>query len=177
MIHYQLRCSADHAFDGWFASSSGFDRQAAAGLVACPQCGDVRVGRALMAPAIAGPRPESRPEPGARGGDAPEAHEGDASTASVPANAGAGRMGQPVQAVAAEKLPDGVRAVLQRVRAEVERNCENVGPAFADEVRRMHRGEAERRGVYGDSTPEQAQELADEGIEVARIPWLPRADG
>lgn len=149
MIHYQLRCGGDHGFDGWFASSAGFDRQVAAGLVACPQCGDTGVSRALMAPALA----TSRPEPKPRASD------------------------EPARAVAAEGLPDGMRAALQRVRAEVERNCENVGPAFADEVRRMHRGEAERRGVYGDSTPEQAQALADEGIEVARIPWLPRADG
>ena len=149
MIHYQLRCGADHQFDGWFASSAGFDRQAAAGLVACPKCGDARVSRALMAPALAGPRPAQEPR------------------------AAAG----PAQAAVSPDIPDGVRAVLQRIRSEVERNCDNVGPAFADEVRRMHRGETERRGIYGDSTPEQAQALADEGIEVARIPWVPRADG
>lgn len=148
MIHYQLRCGADHQFDGWFASSAGFDRQAASGLVACPHCGDTQVNRALMAPALA----VSRPVP-----DAPGAADR-------------------TQAVAGDGLPDGIRAALQRVRAEVERTCDNVGPAFAEEVRRMHRGEAERRGIYGDSTPEQAQALADEGIEVARIPWMPRAD-
>lgn len=150
MIHYQLRCSGDHAFDGWFASSSGFDRQAAAGLVACPHCGDIRVRRALMAPALASARPV--PDAGAAAPDR-------------------------TQAVAGAGLPDGARAALQRMRAEVERNCHHVGPAFAEEARRMHRGETERRGIYGDSTPEQAQALAEEGIEVARIPWVPRADG
>ena len=73
-------------------------------------------------------------------------------------------------------LPDKVRAVLQRLRAEVERNCSYVGQDFADEARRIHRGEAESRGIYGESTPEQAEALAEDGIEVARIPWLPRAD-
>ena len=51
MIHYQLRCSQQHEFDGWFPSSAAFDRQAGAGLVECPHCGDVKVARALMAPA------------------------------------------------------------------------------------------------------------------------------
>ena len=31
-------------------------------------------------------------------------------------------------------------------------------------------------GIYGETTPEQAEKLSDEGIEVAAIPWLPRAD-
>jgi hypothetical protein len=41
----------------------------------------------------------------------------------------------------------------------------------------MHRGESDRRGIYGEASPEQTESLAEEGIEVARIPWLPRADG
>src|SRR6185312_3862627 len=52
MIHYQLRCSQAHEFDGWFANSAGFDRQAKRGLVECPVCGDVKVSRALMAPSV-----------------------------------------------------------------------------------------------------------------------------
>ncbi|HYZ64049.1 MAG TPA: DUF1178 family protein, partial [Acetobacteraceae bacterium] len=52
MIHYQLRCGADHGFDGWFKDSAAFEAQAKRGLVACPECGDSRVNRALMAPAI-----------------------------------------------------------------------------------------------------------------------------
>lgn len=156
MIHYQLRCSQDHQFDGWFKDSAGFDRQAGAGLVECPQCGDTRVNRALMAPALS----KARPVVDAAG--KPEAP--------VPVKPDA------PHTVAGAGLPDHVRAALQRMRAEVERNCDNVGPAFADEARRIHRGESERRGIYGDSTPEQAEALAEEGIEVARIPWLPRAD-
>ena len=34
-------------------------------------------------------------------------------------------------------------AVLQRMRAEVEKHCDYVGPQFADEARKMHRGESE----------------------------------
>lgn len=74
-------------------------------------------------------------------------------------------------------MPAEMRAALQRIRAEVERNCDHVGPRFAEEARAIHRGEAPVRGIYGETTPDQAEALADEGITVARVPWLPRADG
>ena len=154
MIHYQLRCSAGHGFDGWFRDSAGFATQAGQGLVACPDCGDTAVGRALMAPAIGKSRP------------APAAPEPRAAPAPPPAVEKTG-----------VAMPDGVRAALQKLRAEVEQNCDYVGPGFADEARRIHRGESGKRGIYGESTPEQAEALAEEGIEVSRIPWVPRADG
>ncbi|MFC7691530.1 DUF1178 family protein [Paeniroseomonas aquatica] len=40
----------------------------------------------------------------------------------------------------------------------------------------MHRGESDRVGIYGEASPADAEALRDEGIEVARIPWVPRAD-
>ena len=45
---------------------------------------------------------------------------------------------------------------LQRVRSEVEKNCDYVGLGFADQARKIYRGESERRGIYGRPTPEQA---------------------
>ncbi|MDX5367137.1 MAG: DUF1178 family protein [Alphaproteobacteria bacterium] len=53
MIRYALICDRDHEFDGWFASSDGFDAQVAAGEVLCPHCGSPDVTKALMAPNIA----------------------------------------------------------------------------------------------------------------------------
>lgn len=53
MIRYALICERDHEFDGWFSSSDGYEEQAAAGEVACPQCGSTRVSKALMAPNVA----------------------------------------------------------------------------------------------------------------------------
>lgn len=152
MIHYTLRCPAEHSFDGWFKDSAAFDMQAERGLVTCPQCGDSDVTRGLMSPAIP------------RKGRAPTV---------VAAEAPA----LPPAEKAATGLPDQVRAALQRVRAEVERTGDYVGPDFADEARRIHRGKSEKRNIYGESTAEQAEALADEGIEVAQIPWVPRADG
>ena len=156
MIHYQLRCTAEHGFDGWFRDSSTFERQAASGLISCPECGSADVHRALMAPALG--RGRRTVDQAGVEQTAPE----------TPA---------PVAAKAAVAVPDQVRAMLQKMRAEVERNCENVGDRFAEEARAIHRGESDARGIYGETTPEQAEALADEGIEVARIPWVPRADG
>jgi hypothetical protein len=41
----------------------------------------------------------------------------------------------------------------------------------------MHRGESDRQSIYGETTPDQAESLADEGIDFSSIPWVPRADG
>lgn len=61
MIRYDLKCDHDHGFDSWFASAAAFDRLAAAGHVACPQCGSTTVAKALMAPAVTKPAPATAP--------------------------------------------------------------------------------------------------------------------
>lgn len=60
MIRYDLKCDKGHAFDSWFASAAAYDRLAGAGHVACPDCGSVRIEKALMAPAVA-TKPAARP--------------------------------------------------------------------------------------------------------------------
>lgn len=152
MIHYQLRCAAGHEFDGWFKDSTGFDTQAEAGMVACPCCGSTEVGRALMTPGISrkvSSKPEAEILP-------PEPADG------MPAAGGV--------------IPDAVRAALQKLREEVEKHCDYVGKDFAGEARRIHNGETEPRGIYGESTDEEAEALAEDGIAFARIPWAPRND-
>jgi hypothetical protein len=158
MIHYQLRCSQEHEFDGWFPDSAGFDRQVTLKLVECPQCGNTDIERALMAPALGRNPKRQHSEPAPVEASPTEAKAAVALPPSGP-------------------LPDQMRSMLQRLRAEVEKNCDYVGPDFADEARKMHRGESDRRGIYGETTPEQAESLADDGIEVTSIPWVPRADG
>lgn len=152
MIHYQLRCQAGHEFDGWFKNSDGFEAQSQAGLLACPACGTVSVERALMAPAI--PRKTSKElvatvEP--------------PSEPVVPQTEGGA-------------IPDAVRGVLQKLREEVEKNCDYVGADFAEEARRIHYGESAPRGIYGESSDEDVEALAEDGIAFARIPWVPRND-
>lgn len=157
MIYYQLRCDQAHGFDGWFKDSASFEKQAKRGLIECPECGGTNVERALMAPALA--KREAVPVP--------------VETPSAPVETPAAEP----EKVMAGRLPAQMLAALQRMRAEVEKHCDYVGPKFADQARAMHRGEIEPKGIYGETTDEQAESLAEEGISVAKIPWVPRADG
>lgn len=156
MIHYALRCGSDHEFDGWFRDSTSFEHQAAHGLLECPLCGDTSVARALMAPVVRGSRRAPAP----------------AAEAPLPAVAGPAQTDRAILPA----MPDQVRAALQRLRAEVESTCEYVGPRFAEEARRIHAGEDAKRSIYGEATQAESAALAEDGIEVSRIPWIPRAD-
>ncbi len=55
----------------------------------------------------------------------------------------------------------------------IKANAEDVGTKFPEEARRIHYGEADARGIIGKATPDEAQALVDEGIEIAAIPVLP----
>ena len=161
MIHYELRCEANHAFDGWFRDSGAFDQQARRGQIACPNCGSTAVQRALMAPRLSR---ASRPVIDALSqNDEPR-------TAKAPAE------GKTMAVASASPIPDEVRVFLQRLRAEVEQKCTYVGPKFADAARQMHEGKIEAKPIYGEATRDEAEALHDDGIDIARIPWVPRSD-
>jgi hypothetical protein len=64
----------------------------------------------------------------------------------------------------------------RRVQNHIEKNFDHVGPRFAEEARKIHHGEVEKRSIYGEATKAEAKELRDEGIDVNQIPWLPRHD-
>jgi hypothetical protein len=168
MIHYDLRCAEGHEFDGWFRSSTAFDQQAGGGLLDCPSCGSKTVSRALMAPRLsrgaAPPQTEALPQTAS-------------STMSLSTPVTETGIAPAAPSSGLPAMPDAVRAVLQRLRTEVEKNCDYVGGRFAEEARSMHHGEQPHRPIYGETTPEQAERLAEDGIDVARIPWVPRADG
>ncbi len=74
-----------------------------------------------------------------------------------------------------EKVTEVMRA-LTELRENVERECDYVGADFAEEARKIHYGETEARGIYGESSDEDAKALEDEGVEFARVPWIPRHD-
>ncbi len=58
----------------------------------------------------------------------------------------------------------------QKLRDEIERNCEDVGDKFADEARAIHYGESEQRAIYGKATAKDARDLREEGIEAVALP-------
>ncbi len=60
------------------------------------------------------------------------------------------------------------------IRDHVEKNFDYVGEKFPDEARRIHYGEADERGIYGEATNEETKELLDEGVDVAPLPGKPK---
>lgn len=147
MIVYELACDKGHSFEAWFKDGATYDRQEKKKLLSCAVCGSSRVRKAPMAPRI-----------------------GSAGKGKVE-DAQASYANDPEMKKAAALMKE-----LAELRRHVEKNADYVGPKFADEARQMHYGEKERRNIYGEASNKEAKELAEEGIEVARIPWLPRHD-
>jgi hypothetical protein len=168
MILFELRCSQGHAFEAWFRDNAAYDEQAEAGAISCAICGDGKVGKAPMAPALGRRRPlrETRPDHEAQNRD-PGPERGEGAPHPPPAN----RSNSDLERAAA-----AMRA-LRQVQEHIEKHFDHVGPRFSEEARRMHYGEADKRSIYGEATAAEAKELRDEGIEVGQIPWLPRHDG
>jgi len=155
MIRYQLLCEHDHEFEAWFRDSAAYDEQVVQGEVQCPFCGNDQIRKAVMAPAVAS-RKEAMP-----------------------------RSDQQVAIKAAEKAADDMRGgadpqevaqtfmeVVTKLQKHVEDTCDYVGDKFADEARAIHYGDAEERGIYGEASVEEAEELLDEGIEVLSLTKL-----
>jgi hypothetical protein len=143
MIHYDLICDKGHAFDGWFRDSAAYDEQAGNGLVTCTHCGSTGVEKQLMAPGIP-----------------------------VRSNRKGGASQTMVAAPADPRLAE-LMTMMRQMRRHVEENAENVGDRFAEEARKIHYEESELRGIYGQTTPDEAKELVEEGIAVHPLPRLP----
>ena len=134
MILFTLRCAQGHEFEAWFRDGDWFEAQQQAGEIACPECGDSSVDKAVMAPRLA----RSRRAPAI--------------------------------------TPAQFRAALVEMRRQIETNCDYVGNRFAEEARRIHYGEIDPHGIYGEATDDESRELDDEGIKFGRIPWVPTTD-
>lgn len=68
MILFSLKCSHDHEFDEWFDNSGDYAAKAEGHQIACPECGDTNVAKAMMAPRIGkSAAPEPRCAPGGCG--------------------------------------------------------------------------------------------------------------
>jgi hypothetical protein len=75
---------------------------------------------------------------------------------------------------ASDPAPAQVQAMMMeamgRVRRHVEENFDDVGDAFAREARAIHEGKSEERGIYGQATPAEVRDLAEDGVPVAPLP-------
>ncbi|NBC36138.1 DUF1178 family protein [Novosphingobium sp. FSY-8] len=154
MIVYDLEClEHTHRFEGWFGSSEDFARQQERGLVACPHCGSTQVIKAPMAPRLT--RKGNQIDAPAPQAKVPAAEPAPAPVAAPP-----------------PPLPPQLRAALEvvvKAQAEALKSSRWVGEKFVDDARAMHYGDKAPEAIHGQATPDQAQALADEGIDVAPI--------
>lgn len=144
MIVFELACSAEHRFEGWFGSVEDFTHQAAVGLLACPLCGTSNVRRLPSAKV----RTSGAVEPNLR--------------QSVRAAPGA------PAATTEVTLASVVREILART--------EDVGHRFPAEARRIHYEEVPPRPIRGVATPQEVEDLTDEGIQVVALAVRPGED-
>ena len=65
-----------------------------------------------------------------------------------------------------------IREDLIKMRNFVEKNFEYVGENFPSEVRNVYYDKKKNKNIYGKATPEETEELKEEGIELTSIPWI-----
>lgn len=153
MIRYSLRCQRNHTFESWFQSSSAYESQLKRKLVSCPTCGSDKVEKAIMAPQIVSKKGRGRAEPAS-----------EQTQVEAPATG-------PTPLMMAQERE--LRVKLRELRDHVIKNADNVGERFPSEARKMHYGDIEHRPIYGEASPDEAQALIEEGVEVSPLPVLP----
>ncbi|MCB1311344.1 MAG: DUF1178 family protein [Sedimentitalea sp.] len=146
MIQYALKCAEGHRFDSWFQSAEAFDKLVDSELLSCAVCGIVHVEKAVMAPRVLAGRDEGTE--GVR----------------VPAPRPHGPLSAP--ASPAEQA-------LAEMRRKIEASADYVGRGFAAEARAIHDGDAPDRPIYGETRPDEARQLIEDGLPVTPLPFLP----
>ncbi|MEQ1549465.1 MAG: DUF1178 family protein [Chakrabartia sp.] len=145
MIVFDLQCTAhNHVFEAWFAGSDAFAKQRRKGLIPCPFCGDTDVEKAVMAPRIA-----------AKG-----------NRTSKPTTADVAEQSEPTAQEAKVLLAHMVKA-----QAALLEKSEWVGRDFSNQARAMEAGEIAKGAIHGETSPQEAKALIEEGISILPLPF------
>lgn len=153
MIRYRLACGRGHEFDGWFRDSATFEEQSRGKDILCPVCSDCEVEKALMTPGVLSASTRNKHE---REPEKADGNKGNVAALSAPMK---------------ERHRQEMMVAL--MREHVERNFEYLGEEFPDEARRISRGDAKARNIYGEASPKEVRELGEEGIDVYPLPSKP----
>ncbi|HET8869121.1 MAG TPA: DUF1178 family protein [Aquabacterium sp.] len=149
MLVVDLVCANGHTFEGWFQSADDLAGQQSRGLLSCPMCGHAEVQRRPSATRFnrsgigdqAAPQPErwaQVEEPSRTTGLSGDAN---------------------------EVVRELQSAYLHAIR-QVIQSTEDVGDRFPEEARKIHHGQEPARPIRGQATPDEAQALKEEGIDV-----------
>ena len=64
------------------------------------------------------------------------------------------------------------KAKLLQLRKYIEKNFDYVGKDFSKKVREVYYDKKSNKAIYGTTTPEEREELSEEGIDLFSIPWI-----
>ena len=64
------------------------------------------------------------------------------------------------------------KKTLLQFRNYIENNFEYVGKDFSKKVREVYYDKKNKKAIYGTTSPEEREKLADEGIDILSIPWI-----
>jgi hypothetical protein len=148
-ILYQLRCSNQHEFEGWFPSITHFDSQKTQGQLRCPLCGTKEVDRAIMSPRL-GKNQKTL--------DKKLTHQQRLN-----------KIKDQVLSPTEMMMGTRVKEMMRTVRDVIKRECEFVGDRFVEEVKKFEDGERDDR-FYGTPSEEEAKKLMDEGVDLFVVP-------
>jgi hypothetical protein len=143
VIVYNLGCTNEHRFEGWFSSPDDFEQQTRSKALSCPLCGSDKIERMPHAPYVSTGGVE-RPEPGP----------------------------QPVKGVPRQYANLGAELLANFIDKVIE-STEDVGRSFPEEARKIHYKEAPERHIRGSASSKEVDALRDEGIEVVALPVPP----
>lgn len=151
---FNLCCENGHAFEGWFASRQSYEQQQDDGLLECPVCGTEVVKRTPSATRL-----------------------NLSGTRAAPAEKPAAPLAEQGAQMVAQPTPAQMHRLWAQMASLIQSSTEDVGDRFAEEARRIHYNEAPERGIRGVATAAEAEELADEGIDVMAFPLPVRSKG
>jgi len=148
-ILYQLCCSNQHEFEGWFPSISQFDSQKQKGQLCCPMCGIKEVDRAIMSPRL-GKSQKSK-------------------TKKLTRQERLEKLKDQVMSPTEMMMGTRVKEMMRLIRDRVKREYEFVGDRFVEEVKKYEDGARDDR-FYGTPSKEEARKLMDEGVDLFVVP-------
>ena len=167
-----LQCNFKHDFEGWFGSEEDFRNQLSKEMIECPMCGNREITKMLSAPRLnfgaSAPANETQSSPVDTStnthsdviGTSLEVSKNNASREDI----------LPPNLDIANLDPKQLQKAWLKMVHHVMANSEDVGSEFASEARKIHYGETQERSIRGQATPDETQELLEEGIAVLPLP-------
>ena len=167
MILFDIKCSDGYIFEAWFQNNEAYEKQAEDHLIECPLCGCTKISKSLMVPNIA-PTPSSD-----KVGLEELNINVDQQRVMVSAHSPEDSQVSPEDV---KRALDHMHNTMAKFRRQVEKSCEYVGNNFAEEARKIHYGDSEKRGIYGETTIRETEELIEEVIDILPVPGSDKLD-